>query len=349
MLLVEGLHDPLDAERIAHQVLNSILEPVHADGIAFQVGASIGVALATVGMTAGDLMRCADIAMYSAKARGKNRVERFDTSHHGNIAHHRTLDDQLPFALERGEIVLRYQPYLDVKAATWSGVQCTALWEHPVLGTIDPETLATVAARTGHSLSLTEYILRLIRQHVTECRIHVRYPELRFEVAMSVYQLADPRVLEVIIGSGMAPAQMAVRVTKTEEADRLPVIEHLRRLTALGINAVFDDDVIEGLPLATVREMPISTIRLNPRPPARHDDAAMLTAVARMMGIQMLAVNVETFDDLERLRPLSVDAVQGSLLAPPMAVAEFATRLALPPPTLPNRMSALKDDHVAAQ
>jgi EAL domain len=83
-------------------------------------------------------MRCADIAMYSAKARGKNRVERFTESGHGEIAQLRLLEEHLAHAVERGEIVLHYQPHVDLRTGRCVGAEVLARWEHPNLGLLPP-------------------------------------------------------------------------------------------------------------------------------------------------------------------------------------------------------------------
>src|SRR5206468_7259726 len=126
-----------------------LIEPMRLTAATVTVGASIGVAAATPGQTAGDLMRCADIAMYSAKARGKNRVEVFDPDQHGDIANPRLLEEHLAHAVDRDEIVLRYQPYFELGSARHVGVEATIHWKHPTLGLMPPAEFIPVAERAG--------------------------------------------------------------------------------------------------------------------------------------------------------------------------------------------------------
>jgi len=107
-LLLTDLTDPAEAVQIAERVCQRIIEPVHLSAAIVSVGASVGVAVADTGLTAGDLVRCADVAMYSAKARGKNRVALFTPQHQGEAAHHRMLEEHPGQATDRGEIVVGY-------------------------------------------------------------------------------------------------------------------------------------------------------------------------------------------------------------------------------------------------
>lgn len=125
-MLLTGLVRPEDAERIAARLCAELVRPVRVAGTTVTVGASIGVAVAESGSGAGDLTRCADIAMYSAKAQGKNRVERFDPARHGDIARQRTRETHLGVPSARKEIALRFAPWVDPRTGDCLGVEASA-------------------------------------------------------------------------------------------------------------------------------------------------------------------------------------------------------------------------------
>jgi diguanylate cyclase (GGDEF)-like protein len=158
-LLLTSLDRPDHADEVADRLRRSLLEPFRLGRATVTVGASIGLAGATPRLTAGDLMRCADIAMYSAKARGKNRVERITEAGHGEIAQLRLLEEHLAHAVERGEIVLHYQPHVDLRTGRCVGAEALARWEHPDLGLLPPGTFIPLAERTGHIVQLGNHVL----------------------------------------------------------------------------------------------------------------------------------------------------------------------------------------------
>jgi len=137
-LLLTGLIRPDDAELIAGRLCDELVRPIRVAGTTVTVGASIGVAVAEAGYSAADLTRCADIAMYSAKAQGKNRVERFDPACHGDIPRQRTRDTHLGGPSAREEITLRFTPYVDPRTGD-------RLAAHPDTGYASRRTNSTPA------------------------------------------------------------------------------------------------------------------------------------------------------------------------------------------------------------
>jgi diguanylate cyclase (GGDEF)-like protein len=160
-VLLYGLASQADADPVAEEVCRRLQEPVQLSTGIVTVGGSVGLVGGSPGATAGDLMRCADIAMYSAKAGGKNRVERFTEDRHGKFAHIRLLEDHLAEIVTRDEIVLHYQPLIDLETGWCVAMEVLTRWQHPTLGMLMPSEFMSLAERHGLTGDLGAHILRL--------------------------------------------------------------------------------------------------------------------------------------------------------------------------------------------
>src|SRR4051794_39359592 len=127
VLVLPGATEPVAADLVATRLIAALDEPVRLRETTVPVRASVGIAYAESGLTAGDVVRCADIAMYTAKDHGKHCFEHFDPAQHGRIARMRTLEEHLPYAVDRGEIVVHYQPQVDLRTGRCLGVEALAL------------------------------------------------------------------------------------------------------------------------------------------------------------------------------------------------------------------------------
>src|SRR6266542_1475105 len=150
-LLLSGLGEAGEADELAERLRVPMLEPFRLARATVSVGASVGVAAATPALTAGDLVRCADVAIYAAKGKGRNRVERFDSAHRGDIARLPLLEEHLAEAVDRDEIVLHYQPQIDLRSGTCAGVEALVRCNHPTMGALGPGTFIPLAERTGET------------------------------------------------------------------------------------------------------------------------------------------------------------------------------------------------------
>ncbi len=148
-VLMTAVVDPQAPRRLAERLRDALLQPITYADCELRVGSSTGVASGAPGRTAGDLLRCADIAMYSAKAGGKNRVVAFSAEVHGGIAENRQLEEHLPHALARGELQVRYQLLADVRSGAVTAVEARPHWNHPRLGPVSAEVFLPDAEAAG--------------------------------------------------------------------------------------------------------------------------------------------------------------------------------------------------------
>ena len=163
-LLLTGLNGPVQAEQIAELLCARLVAPIVLSSATVKVGASIGVAVTAPGRTAGDLTRCADIAMYSAKAQGKNRIEVFHPDQHQwAAAAHRTREKHLSRAIECGEIVLRYRPLIAPGTGEPVAVEAHAYWQSPRFGEIGADGgLSDLVAHTGNLADFRAHVVHTV-------------------------------------------------------------------------------------------------------------------------------------------------------------------------------------------
>jgi EAL domain-containing protein (putative c-di-GMP-specific phosphodiesterase class I) len=289
----------------------------------------VGVAVAEDGLSAGDIMRCADIAMYSAKALGKNRVEQFNTEHHGSIARHRTLDEHFAEAIPRGEVTLRYQPMIDLRDGVCCGMEAAAYWQHPTLGLIAPADVLAVAERTGQIAALGTHVLE------TACRQAVQWSEqtqaaadLRVSVDVRCRQLANPEfssiLRQILTESALPPDRLVLELAESEYADDLAAHGQLQKSAAMGVRIALDDFGAGYSSLASLGSHPIFQIKLD-RSLVDNGDLAVLqlvVSVGDLLGAQTVAQGLAGDIAIEEVRRVGVNLGQGPAMGTALTAGE---------------------------
>jgi diguanylate cyclase (GGDEF)-like protein len=337
-LLLTGLDRPDHADKVADRLRRSLLEPFRLRRVTVTVGASIGLARATSSLTAGDLMRCADIAMYSAKARGKNRVERFTESGHGEIAQLRLLEEHLAHAVERGEIVLHYQPHVDLRTGRCVGAEALARWQHPDLGLLPPGTFIPLAERTGHIVQLGNHVLASACRQMAEWARRPRADGLRLAVNVAPRQLDDPGFAEtvraVLEETGLPASLLTLEITESELIDERNARAQLQRVAEAGVRIAIDDFGTGYASLASLRSFPVHQLKIDRSFLGQADELRtdemfrLVVSVGEILELEIVAEGVETGQQADVVREAGVPLAQGYLFARPMPAAEFPLWLA---------------------
>jgi len=331
-LLLTGLDDPGEADQLADRLRDRLVEPFRLTQATVSSGASIGVATAAPSLTAGDLMRCADIAMYSAKAKGKNRVERFTEASHGEIAELRLLEEHLAHAVERDEIVLHYQPQIDLASGRCVGVEALARWRHPTLGLLPPGRFIPLAERTGQIIALGEHVL------CTACRQMAAWTslrdaaELRLAVNVAARQLVDPgfagTVAAALRSSGLPAHRLTIELTESELIDQEVARAQLRAVAELGVRIAIDDFGTGYASLASLRSFPVHQLKIDRSFLSDEQERAdamlrLVISVGRVLDLETVVEGVERPAQAELLRGAGVPLAQGFLFARPIPEEDF--------------------------
>ncbi|WP_204008978.1 putative bifunctional diguanylate cyclase/phosphodiesterase [Virgisporangium aurantiacum] len=294
-LLLTDVGEAAEAVRIAEGLCLRLIEPVRLTAATVSVGASIGVAAAEPGLTAADLIRCADIAMYSAKARGKNRVERFTTDRHGAIAHHRELEEHLGHAVDRGELVMRYRPVMNLQTGDLVGVEALGYWQHPSLGMLPPDEFMPVAERSGHVSDIGAGILAAACGHLAGWSNLPGAGDLRVGVSVMARQvlvgdLADT-IADVLAATQLSPDRLILQVIESEHLDDARVGDLLRTVAGLGVRIAVDRFGSTSGSLVGLRSLPIHQIKVDPGLLASGDGPMLqlVTSVGEILGVETVA------------------------------------------------------------
>jgi diguanylate cyclase (GGDEF)-like protein len=329
-MLLTGVVDDDEADRVANRLCDRLREPVPTPDGTLRLGASIGVTTGTAALTAGDLMRCADIAMYSAKAKGKSRVERYTEAQHGNVAEVRRLEEHLSHAVERGEIGLHYQPYVDMRTGQCLGVEALARWQHPTLGRIPPDTFIPLASRMGLLVALGRHVLHTACAQLAAWRVDPAAGQLSVSVNVGASQLYDPSFTEIVQqtlhDTGLPADRLILEITETDPVDVDRVRAPLSALAGLGVRIALDDFGTGYASFAALRSLPVHQLKIDRGLVAGDGpaDAAMLrfaAAAGEALSIMTVAEGVETEQQAAAVDAAGVTAAQGYLYARPMPAA----------------------------
>jgi diguanylate cyclase (GGDEF)-like protein len=335
VLLLPDATAPAGAERVATRLIAALDEPVQLRETTVPVRASVGIAYAEAGLTAGDVVRCADIAMYTAKDHGKHRFEHFDPAQHGRIARLRTVEEHLPYAVDRGEIVVHYQPQVDLRTGRCLGVEALARWEHPRLGRVPPLEFIPVAERTGAIEPIGAHVLRTACAQAAQWADLPGLEHLRLSVNVSARQLARESlpgtVRSALADSGLPADRLTLELTESELLEGQLAVDQLHEIADLGVRIAIDDFGTGYASLAYLRSLPVHQVKIDrsfvpasaDAPPGADDVARAVLLVGQTLGLETVAEGVELCEQADALETAGVRMAQGYLFARPMAADDF--------------------------
>ncbi len=331
--------DPGEAEALARRLVDLVGRAYAIDGHALNVGVSIGVALCPRhGTEPQELMRRADLALYSAKSAGRGTFRLFETGMDDHLRHRQALEFDLRKALALRQFELLYQPQLDTRRGALAGFEAQLGWRHPQRGLVPPEEFLPLAEEMGVIIPIGEWTLR------TACLAAAGWPApLRIAVNLTPTQLRSPRLIPAVQGalaaSGLDPSRLDLEVAEGALLGEIEGLEErLGALRALGVRLSMDELGTGPSTLGRLRSLPFDRLKIDPsfvRDDAPGPDQAILRAVATLgegLGMNTAAGGVDTARQLDRLRAHGWGEVQGNLVGRPMSARDVAALLTGPPP-----------------
>jgi diguanylate cyclase (GGDEF)-like protein/PAS domain S-box-containing protein len=349
VVLCQDIDHPVEAVHVAERLTEGLNGPIGVNGSDVVVTVSVGIAMSSSSADlAGDLLRDADAAMYRAKRDGRARSVLFaDTMRQEALAR---LDTELELrrALTSGDLRLHYQPVVDLTSGLVIGVEALLRWEHRTRGLVMPIDIITIAEETGLIVPLGEWVLEEACEQLV--RWHQDFPHLTMAVNLSGVQLARPdlvaRVAEVLERTGVQRSALSLEITESvlmrDAEEALVVLEELK---ALGVRISVDDFGTGYSSLSYLKRFPVDVLKIDRSfvdgLGSDADDLAIVQAIlalARSLGIDIIAEGVETTVQRDVLQDLGCRLAQGYLLGRPGAAVDVADHLGAVLP-LPRKAS----------
>jgi diguanylate cyclase (GGDEF)-like protein len=326
-VLLEDLEHDAEAELAARRLLDAV-HGVVRDGLMLK--ASIGIAASRGDETYDELLRDADVAMYRAKAGGKDRVVTFETSMVDELMRRKTLESDLAQALPNGELRVVYQPLVSLATGSVHGFEALVRWQHPERGLVGPAEFVPVAERTGLIRPIGLWVLeQACRQHRV-LRDHTGGRErLSMSVNLSLEQLRDPElcdhVARIIRQVDVDPSEITLEVTESVIMDDVETaVNQLRSLRDVGVNLAIDDFGTGYSSLAYLRRLPVHAIKIDKSfvDGLAHgtEESRLVRAIIELghtIGVATVAEGVESAEQRDELVAYACDLGQGFLWARP--------------------------------
>jgi diguanylate cyclase (GGDEF)-like protein/PAS domain S-box-containing protein len=312
--------------------------PIAAEAQEMFTSASIGVAVyPDDGSTIDDLIKHADIAMYDAKHAGGNTYRFYSQELHARSADHVGLGAALRRAVERNELVVHYQPQIEIGSGRPVGVEALLHWRHPELGLLPPSQFIHIAEDIGLIVSIGEWVLKTACAEVKAWQ-QAGLPQLSVAVNLSARQFRDSQLATKVAGTlavtGLSPRFLDLEITESViMGDTGHAINALTRLADLGVRVSIDDFGTGYSSLAYLKRFPVNKLKIDRAfvrdIPDNKEDAAIVQAVitlAKTLELGVLAEGVETSEQLAFLANLKCDQYQGyhfSAALPPKELLEL--------------------------
>ncbi|HWE55079.1 MAG TPA: EAL domain-containing protein [Acidimicrobiales bacterium] len=322
VVLAEGLADTTDALDLAERIRAGLAEPMTINGSQITAGASVGVALSGAGQQPEDLLQQADIALYRAKERGRNRCELYRQAM-GALARHRLATEQhLRASLEDGGVLVAYQPIVDLATSATVAYEALARLRNPNGALMLPGEFISIAEESGLIAALGEAVLR------AACAQQAAWSRAgsprTVSVNLSAQQLLDPGILDLVGGvideHQLGVGELCLELTETTLIDTGPSARRaLESLKELGVRLALDDFGTGWSSLAYLRRFPLDVIKIDRSfvaglGAADEDDIQVVRAIISLghsLNIRVIAEGVETDVQERMLIDLGCDAAQG--------------------------------------
>ena len=335
-LLLDGAIDRDHAENVAGRVVEAMRAPFAIAGIQVVIYASAGIALSFGGETASELLRRADLAMYTSKADGKNRITTFDPGIQSVMGSRLQLMNELQGAVERREFVLHYQPTVDVATGRITGAEALVRWQHPSRGLMQPLTFIPLAEESGVINELGHWVLLEACEQLAEWK-RMGSPDMTVAVNVAARQLQQPDFVDTVRGAldrfHLDRGSLTIELTESATVrDVRTTLRVLTKLKALGVRLAIDDFGTGYSSLSYLRQFPFDVLKIDKSfvdtiTTSSSRLTSAIAGIAKSLELEIVAEGVEEPDQLAVLRSLACNTAQGFLFSPPVPAGEISALL----------------------
>jgi len=335
VVLLQDIDHPRDAAQVAAKIIDLLEDPFQLNGHAAHIGASVGITLYPEdGEDVLTLFRNADLAMYRAKDAGRNTFQFFETAMTLAAMERRSMESDLRLALEQGEFLLHYQPIYDLAEGRLAGAEALVRWLHPRRGLVSPNAFIPLAEETGLIRDLGAWVLE--QACLQLARWHQEGLDLYLGVNISSRQIPDALPLEwlqaLATRHGLPPERLVLEITEgVLLADTPRTKAWLEGVRDLGLRIALDDFGTGYSSLAYLKRFSMDSLKIDrafvgdmERNPADRALVEAILAMARSLGLDVVAEGVENEGQLATLRRLGCRYAQGSHLSGPLPAEGFS-------------------------
>ena len=334
-IMVDNVNDQYDAAYVANRCLESLNEPVDLGKQSIRPRCSIGIAYyPDDGDDSKSLLKAADSAMYAAKEAGKHRYVYYQPAFTREAEARLQIEQNLRLSIDNNELLLHYQPQIDLRTGRMAGVEALVRWNHPTRGMISPLEFIDIAERIGFINSLGQWVLE------TACRQGAIWrdmglPDFQVAVNISSSHFKDPEFTDMVertlMDSGFPGSWLELEVT---ESVTQPTVENLsifNRLKKMGVKIAIDDFGTGYSSLGSLKHLPIDNLKIDRifiidmlQDQKSSILLGTIVGVAHALGQIVVAEGVEEEDQVKVLRAIGCDLVQGYYFSKPVAAEEIA-------------------------
>lgn len=338
-VLLHDVSDINDVHRVADRIKGQLVTTTLLGAVERSPSASIGIAIFnTTYSSAAELLRDADLAMYRAKALGGNRHQLFDETMQVSAIELLQLEEDLKHAVARKEWLVYYQPIVSLASNEIIGVEALVRWLHPKRGILQPSEFIHLAEETGHILSIGEFVLRTACLQVKAWR-NAGHPNIWVSVNISSRQFQDQNMVEQV-SQILSETELPSDGLRLEITERLAIhdteysIKIMKELQEMGVHTSLDDFGTGYSSLAYLNRFPLKFLKIDQSfiqdiqlDEKNESLVAAIIAMARSLGLEVVAEGVEKDEQLNFLRSQLCENVQGFLLSHPITAAELTKLL----------------------
>jgi diguanylate cyclase (GGDEF)-like protein/PAS domain S-box-containing protein len=335
--VVSGLRDADVLQSIGDKILNALCEPFALVGGLHHISGSVGITVyPDDGTDAQTLLRNADIAMYKSKQAGKNRLHFFAPQMQADVVMQRRTEAELREAIAQDAFVLEYQPIVDADSGQLMGAEALIRWEHPERGRLPPGEFIAVAEECGLIIPIGEWALRAAARQWAAWQTGLAAEHLQLAVNISGIQFRDADLsallTEVLAEHGIKRGALMLEIGESVLIDGSDQAQaRMRAIKEQGITYALDDFGTGFSSLSYLKRFPVDVVKIDRSfvrdCPGDRNNAHLVEAIINMahsLGLKVIAEGVETEVQMNFLRELGCDQLQGFLIGRPMPAARFA-------------------------
>lgn len=334
-VLCEGVDGESDAVLVAQRMLTAMGLPLPLRTGEVFVSLSVGIALSHLGESSVTLLRNADVAMYRAKEQGPSRIEVYRENDERSVVSRLRTSNELHRAIERQELELHYQPFVDLHSETLVGMEALVRWRHPTRGLLLPQEFIPLAEDGGMIVALGSWVMneacrQLAVWHERSADSRADAARLSVSINVSAIQLADPgfgrQVASAISDSGVDADHVWLEITESalmREPDKAVAV--LQGVRDLGLHIEIDDFGTGYSSLSYLQRFPVECLKIDRSfitdLDRRADNAAIVRSIIGLgdsLGLPVIAEGVERRREVEKLKSLGCYLAQGYLFGRPM-------------------------------